>query len=91
MYKKENIKTSCRDNKSKLFCKMLILQGLTKVCALTYNYVIVKGLRGAGDRTRRGGGDKIRRGGGDRTRRGGGDRKGKERKVIGKESKLVNH
>ena len=59
---------------------MLILQGLTKVCALTYNYVIVKGLRGAGDRTRRGGGDKTRRGGGDRTRRGGGDRKGKERK-----------
>ena len=57
---------------------MLILQGLTKVCALTYNYVIVKGLRGAGDRTRRGGGDKTRRGGGDRTRRGGGDRKGKE-------------
>ena len=38
--------------------------------ALTYNYVIVKGLRGAGDRTKRGGGD--------RTRRGGGDRKGKE-------------
>ena len=46
MYKKENIKTSCRDNKSKLFCKMLILQGLTKVCALTYNYVIVKGVIG---------------------------------------------
>lgn len=68
--KKENIKTSCRDNKSKLFCKTLILQGLTKVCALTYNYVIAKGLRGAGDRTRRGGGDK--------TRRGGGDRKGKD-------------
>ena len=45
---------------------MLILQGLTKVCALTYNYVIVKELRGAGDRTRRGGGDKARRGGGDR-------------------------
>ena len=58
LYKKENIKTSCRDNKSKLFCKTLILQGLTKVCALTYNYVIVKGLRGAGDRTRRGGEDR---------------------------------
>lgn len=58
LYKKENIKTSCRDNKSKLFCKMLILQGLTKVRALTYNYVIAKGLRGAGDRTRRGGGDR---------------------------------
>ena len=37
---------------------MLVLQGLTKVRALTYNYVIAKGLRGAGDRTRRGGGDR---------------------------------
>lgn len=43
---------------------MLVLQGLTKVRALTYNYVIIaKGVRGAGDRTRRGGGE---------------DRKGKE-------------
>ena len=37
---------------------MLILQGLTKVHALTYNYVIVKGVIGAGDRTRRGGEDR---------------------------------
>ena len=38
---------------------MLVLQGLTKVRALTYNYVIIaKGVRGAGDRTRRGGGDR---------------------------------
>ena len=71
--KKENIKTSCRDNKSKLFCKTLILQGLTKVCALTYNYVIVKGLRGQ------------------ETRPGGVEETGKERTVVGKESKLVNH
>ena len=52
---------------------MLVLQGLTKVRALTYNYVIAKGLRGQ------------------ETGPGGVEETGKERKVIGKESKLVNH